>query len=175
MACGSMSSVTAPRDFPKMVERMASLCERFLLGDFQEGRRPTFGRPWKKINKVQRKSKIQIANHEREAQQSRQMTITTQRTTANSPAQADGRVVGPTVAARINKTDTGRADAPYTRATSFSETSRAAGYSHPGSVVWAGQGSVGFTPGAGRGSGRAVVRQYAGRAVRQGRAGQLGS
>ena len=39
---------------------------------------------------------------------------------------------------------------------SFSETSRAARYSHPGSVVWAGQGSVGFTPGAGRGSGRAV-------------------
>ena len=52
------------------------------------------------------------------------------------------------------------------------ETSRAAGYSHLGRVVWAGQGSVGFTPGAGRGSGRAVVRQYAGRAVRQGRAGQ---
>ena len=64
---------------------------------------------------------------------------------------------------------------PYTRATSFSETSRAAGYSHLGSVLWVGQGSVGFTPGAGRGSGRAVVRQCAGRAVRQGRAGQLGS
>ena len=45
------------------------------------------------------------------------------------------------------------------------ETSGAAGYSHLGSVVWAGQGSVGFTPGAGRGSGRAVVRQCAGRAV----------
>ena len=30
-------------------------------------------------------------------------------------------------------------------------------YSHPGSVVWAGVGSVGFTPGAGRGSGREVV------------------
>ena len=44
------------------------------------------------------------------------------------------------------------------------ETSGAAGYSHLGSVVWAGQGSVGFTPGAGRGSGRAVVRQCAGRA-----------
>ena len=28
--------------------------------------------------------------------------------------------------------------------------------------VWAGQGSVGFTPGAGRGSGRAFVRQCAG-------------
>ena len=27
------------------------------------------------------------------------------------------------------------------------------GYSHLGSVVWAGHGSVGFTPGAGRGSG----------------------
>jgi len=39
--------------------------------------------------------------HEREAQQSRQMTITTQRTTANSPAQAaKNRVRGPTVAAR---------------------------------------------------------------------------
>ena len=34
---------------------------------------------------------------------------------------------------------------------------------------------MGFTPGAGRGSGRAVVRQCAGRAVRQGMAGQLGS
>ena len=31
---------------------------------------------------------------------------------------------------------------------------------------------VGFTPGAGRGSGRAVVRQYAGRSVRQGREGR---
>ena len=53
----------------------------------------------------------------------------------------------------------------------FSETSRAAGYSHLGSVVWAEQGSVGFTPGAGRGSGRAVVRQCSGRAARHGMAG----
>ena len=44
-------------------------------------------------------------------------------------------------------------------------------YSHLGSVVWAGVGSVGFTPRAGRGSGRAVVRQCSGRAVRHGMAG----
>ena len=43
----------------------------------------------------------------------------------------------------------------HTRGRSFSETSGAAGYSHLGSVVWAGVGSVDFTPGAGRGSGRA--------------------
>ena len=45
----------------------------------------------------------------------------------------------------------------YTTGTSFSETSGADSYSHLGS------GSVDLTPGAGRGSGRAV---------RQGRAGQ---
>ena len=61
----------------------------------------------------------------------------------------------------------------YTYERSFSETSGEAGYSHLGSVGRAGQGSVGFTPGAGRGSGRAVVRQCAGRAVRQVRAGQV--
>ena len=42
----------------------------------------------------------------------------------------------------------------HTRGRSFSETSGAAGYSHLGSVVWAGVGSVDFTPGAGRGSAR---------------------
>ena len=57
------------------------------------------------------------------------------------------------------------------RGRSVSETSRAGGYSQLGSVGWAGVGSVGFTPGAGRGSGRPVVRQCAGSVVRQGRAG----
>jgi len=42
------------------------------------------------------------------------------------------------------------------RGRSVSETSRAGGYSQLGSVGWAGVGSVGFTPGAGRGSGGAV-------------------
>ena len=57
------------------------------------------------------------------------------------------------------------------RGRSVSETSRAGSYSQLGSVGWAGVGSVGFTPGAGRGSGRPVVRQCAGSVVRQGRAG----
>ena len=71
---------------------------------------------------------------------------------------------------------------PYTSTLSFSETSRAAGYSQLGSVVRARQGSVGFTLGAGRGSGRAVVRRcaavcgqgsrYGSEGRAQGRAGQ---
>ena len=52
-----------------------------------------------------------------------------------------------------------------------------AGYSQQGSVGWAGQGSVGFTPGAGRGSGEAVLcgSVRAGQYGRggQGRAGQV--
>ena len=50
----------------------------------------------------------------------------------------------------------------HTRGRSFSETSGAAGYSHLGSVVWAGVGSVDFTPGAGRGSGRQRQGQLCG-------------
>ena len=61
-------------------------------------------------------------------------------------------------------------NSPYTPWRSLFETSRAAGYSHLGSVVWAGQGSVGFTPRAGRGSGRALCGSV--RAGQYGRAGQ---
>ena len=57
---------------------------------------------WHRRAGGERRSAQVARTHEREAQQSRQMTITTQRTTANSPAQAaKNRVRGATVAARI--------------------------------------------------------------------------